>query len=320
MHPQHFSPHKTRLGGSRGWQQRSSLPPPHQCQHLPPRGRGRAEAAGHGGDAGRVLLICRGSGCCLTCVGELGAPGGERGDGDPRGGETAYRQKMLCRRITCGKARRVCLLFGVTSARTGPVFPASPSSRGRRGWLHGGSDGRGSLAFSMRSAGPWKTCSSSSAERATFPNTEVAPPQTTPRSQRDGAAATPRSQGQRAPSHPCCKWGNRGREISPWDAALVAPHTLGQRCPPRSNPPHPSPLLQGKWPPRSQWEEGSSRQAAPDSSTVPGQPRWRRGSLSPWSQRLSSAQAGQPRLTAPCRESEPELRYEAPGSVGEGRC
>lgn len=180
VHPQHFSPHKTRLGGSGGWQQGSSLPPPHQRQHLPPRGRGWAEAAGHGGDAGRVLLICRGSGCCLTCVGEPGAPGGERGDGDPRGGETAYRQKTACRRITCGKARRVCLLFGVTSARTGPVFPASPSSRGRRGWLHGGSGGRGSLAFSMRSAGPRKTCSSSSAERATFPNTEVGTPPTHP--------------------------------------------------------------------------------------------------------------------------------------------
>lgn len=57
-----------------------------------------------------------------------------------------------------------------------------------------------------------------------------------------------------------------------------------------------------------------------DSSTVPGRPRWRRGSLSPWSQHPSSAQAGQPRLTAPCRESEPELCYKAPGSVGEGRC
>lgn len=116
------------------------FPPSHQHQHLPPQGQGWAEPAGHGGDAGTVLLICWGERVLLDVRGRAEGAGrvrraGVRGDDYPWGGDTAYQQKIWCRHMKRGKAK-VCLLFGVTSARTGPVFPASPSLRRWHGWVH----------------------------------------------------------------------------------------------------------------------------------------------------------------------------------------
>lgn len=126
-----------------------------------------------------VVLICWGERVLLDVRGRAEGAGrvhraGVRGDGYPQGGDTAYRQKTRCHHIKHG-AVRVCLLFGVTSARAGLVFPASPSSGGWCGWMHRGSDGHSSLNFSTRFAGPCKTCSSSSAEWATFLSAKVAP-------------------------------------------------------------------------------------------------------------------------------------------------
>ena len=274
-----------------------------------------------------MVLICRGERVLLDVRGRAEGAGrvrraGVRGDGYPRGGDTAYRQKIWCRRIKRG-AVRVCLLFGVASARTGLVFPASPSSRRWRAWMHRGSDGRSGLAFSARFAGPRKTCSSSSsAECATFPSAEVAPAHRYTLMPAWWGCSNPEEPGDSE----CHLTPAANGETEAGTSALgMLPrwhHTCRGNAACRGVPPKLQPIAAGRVAAQEPVGKQAAvcRQAAPDCSTVPGQPHSPQGSLSPRSRRPSSAQAGQPRLTAPCRESEPKLHYQAPGSAGEGRC
>lgn len=206
-----------------------------------------------------MVLICWGERVLLDVRGRAEGAGrvrraGVRGDGYPRGGDTAYRQKIWCRRIKRG-AVRVCLLFGVASARTGLVFPASPSSRRWRAWMHRGSNGRSGLAFSARFAGPRKTCSSSSsAECATFPSTEVAPAHRYTLMPAWWGCSNPEEPGAASAISPLLQMGKLRQGCQPSGCCLGGTAHVGAMLPAEECPPNSSPSLQGEWLPKSRWE------------------------------------------------------------------